>query len=133
MPTTSIQLDNELDLALLSVDDLPGFERLRISLTDPVVGDSVFVSGNPSGLQGSFSQGIVSGIRQVGRCRLLQITAPISPGSSGGPVVNTNCGVVGVAVSQVANGQNLNFAVHVMDLRSFLCRFGEITPATPNR
>jgi hypothetical protein len=75
------------------------------------VGDNVYAVGNPEGLEGTFSQGLVSGIRQRGSDSILQITAPISPGSSGGPVLNTKGEVVGVAVSTSTEGQNLNFAV----------------------
>ena len=62
-------------------------------------GDDVYVVGNPQGLEGTFSAGIVSGIRKIGEDSLLQITAPISPGSSGGPVTNSKGEVIGVSVA----------------------------------
>jgi S1-C subfamily serine protease len=81
-------------------------------------GDEVYVAGNPSGLEGSFSRGIVSAVRpEVG---LIQVDASISRGSSGGPVVNTRGQVVAVATSSAVNGQNLNFAVAASDLESLL-------------
>ncbi len=78
--------------------------------TDLAVGDVVYAVGNPEGLEGTFSQGIVSGFRGNGAKKLLQITAPISPGSSGGPIINGRGEVVGVAVATFKEGQNLNFA-----------------------
>jgi hypothetical protein len=84
------------------------------------VGDEVFVAGNPQGLEGTFSQGIVSGIRDVESGTLLQITAPISPGSSGGPVLNSEGKVVGISVATFTSGQNLNFAIPANYLASLL-------------
>jgi hypothetical protein len=84
--------------------------------------------GNPQGLEGTFSQGIVSGIREVGADRLLQITAPISPGSSGGPVLNAKGEVIGVSVATFRGGQNLNFAIPSDYLKTLL---GKAGPAKP--
>ena len=106
-----VGLDSAHDLALLSVTG-GAAPALPVGDSGAVqVGDEVFAVGNPEGLEGTFSAGIVSGIRNVGGDRLLQITAPISPGSSGGPVLNTNGKVVGVAVATFRGGQNLNFAI----------------------
>ena len=75
------------------------------------VGETVYAVGNPRGLEGTFSQGIISSIRPVGSDKLIQITAPLSPGSSGGPVLNRKGEVIGVSVFTIRNGQNLNFAI----------------------
>ena len=62
------------------------------------IGDGVYVAGNPKGyLDGTFSDGILSGIRGSSADKLLQMTAPISPGSSGGPVLNNKGEVIGVS------------------------------------
>jgi len=99
------------DLCVMRVDDT-STAPLTLNLSDkPAVGDDVYVAGNPKGLEGSFSKGIVSGIRTD--AGLIQMDAPISPGSSGGPVVNARAEVIGIAVSSVVGGQNLNFAVPV--------------------
>jgi len=66
---------------------------------------------NPLGLERSVSTGIISGIRKIAERELLQTTVPISSGSSGGPILDVNSEVVGVAVSALEKGQNLNFAV----------------------
>lgn len=82
------------------------------------VGDTVYVAGNPEGLEGTFSQGIISAVRG----RYIQITAPISHGSSGGPVLNQKGEVIGIAASSFNEGQNLNFAIGVSDLQLLLGR-----------
>ena len=86
------------------------------------VGDEVYALGNPQGLEGTFSQGIVSGIRRPGFDTVLQITAPISPGSSGGPVLNATGEVIGIAVASFREGQNLNFAIPAAYLTPLLSK-----------
>jgi S1-C subfamily serine protease len=109
--TMLLAADSTHDLVLLEVRGLHA-RLLRIADSHSVeVGQRVLAIGNPRGLEGSVSEGIVSGIRSTGRDTLLQITAPISPGSSGGPVVNDRGELVGVAVGAIVDGQNLNFAV----------------------
>ena len=70
------------------------------------IGDKIIVIGNPRGLEGSVSTGIISGIRPVGDYNIYQITAPISPGSSGGPVFNSNGEVLGIATFTIQKSQN---------------------------
>lgn len=106
-----VGVDPRRDLLLLKIT---GAKAPSLSLGDSrrvAVGDEVYTVGNPQGLEGTFSQGIVSGVRKIGKDTLLQITAPISPGSSGGPVLNTEGKVIGVAVATFKGGQNLNFAI----------------------
>lgn len=108
-----LAIDGEGDLALLQVD-IP--KELAVPLTlaknAPLQGESIVVIGNPFGLEGSVSNGIVSAVREIpGYGKIIQITAPISPGSSGSPVVNMLGQVVGVATLQAVEGQSLNFAV----------------------
>jgi hypothetical protein len=75
-------------------------------------GDGVVAIGTPQGLDLSVSTGIVGAVRQIDEhLTLLQITAPISPGSSGGPLFDDHGRVVGVTTMFSAQGQNLNFAV----------------------
>jgi S1-C subfamily serine protease len=81
----TVALDGHTDLALLKVDSSPPVLNLGPD-AKPAVGDKVYVVGNPLGLEGTFSEGIVSGIRSIQTDSILQMTAPISPGSSGGPV-----------------------------------------------
>ncbi len=122
----TVGIDARHDLALLSIDYKTA-PSLPMTTAEPAVGDTVFVVGNPHGLEGTFSQGIVSGIRYVEQDKVLQITAPVSPGSSGGPVLNTKGEVIGVAVASVKSGQNLNFAIPVGDLMSLMDQEAGIT------
>lgn len=108
-----LAIDGEGDLALLQVEVPPASAiPLMIERTAPQEGESIVVIGNPYGLEGSVSNGIVSAVREIpGYGKIIQITAPISPGSSGSPVVNMRGQVIGVATLQAAEGQSLNFAV----------------------
>src|SRR4029078_11155566 len=105
--------DKEADLVLLEVEIPPGKAKfLKVAGNPPDEGERIVVIGNPLGLEGTVSDGIVSGIRDLPKLgRLIQLTAPISHGSSGGPVVNMFGDVVGVARAALSEGQNLNFAV----------------------
>lgn len=108
-----LAIDGEGDLAILQVDVPPNSAvPLQIVQRVPQEGESIVVIGNPFGLEGSVSNGIVSAVREIsGYGKIIQITAPISPGSSGSPVVNMSGQVIGVATLQAAEGQSLNFAV----------------------
>ena len=102
---------------------------LSLGNSDTVqVGETVYAVGNPQGLEGTFSQGIVSSIRQVGSDKVLQITAPISPGSSGGPVLNSKGEVIGVSVATFRGGQNLNFAIPSNYLKVLIAKAGPPKP-----
>jgi tetratricopeptide (TPR) repeat protein len=108
-----LAVDAEGDVALLRVEAPPNLVRpLSLDRTSPQEGESVVVIGNPFGLEGSVTNGIVSAVRDIpGFGRIIQITAPISPGSSGSPVVNMNGQVIGVATLQITGGQSVNFAI----------------------
>jgi len=103
-----LAVDGEGDLALLKVDTpKPGAPPLQIVQSVPQEGESIVVIGNPYGLEGSVSNGIVSAVRVIpGYGKIIQITAPISPGSSGSPVVNMFGQVIGVATLQASEGQS---------------------------
>lgn len=108
-----LAVDGEGDLALLQVE-VPKELAIPLPIVKavPQEGEFVVVVGNPFGLEGSVSNGIVSAVREIsGYGKIIQITAPISPGSSGSPVVNMLGQVIGVATLQAAEGQSLNFAV----------------------
>src|SRR4029078_4526760 len=108
-----LAVDAEGDIALLKVDaPASGIRPLPIIKTTPQEGESVVVIGNPLGLEGSVTNGIVSAVRDIPTFgRIIQITAPISAGSSGSPVVNMQGEVIGIATLQITGGQSVNFAI----------------------
>jgi hypothetical protein len=136
------------DLALLHVRTHDKeLQALRLAESLPAKGDRVFAFGAPMGLSGSVSDGIVAAVRpghEVSETLLklahrdiyrntlgydleaqwIQSTAPISPGNSGGPLVNAHGEVVGVNTWVCAAGQNLNFSLSVVHLREFLASAG---------
>lgn len=113
-PTTTIVAWPDLDVALVEAEGLRAPALPLDTNRKLLVGEDIFVAGNPAGLEGTFTKGIVSGIRSGDG--LIQIDAPVSRGSSGGPVVDAYGKVVGVAVSSITDGQNLNFAIPAASL-----------------
>jgi len=111
-----------LDLAVLKADarDMQ-FLLVDDASNPPQPGTRIAVIGSPLALEGSLSEGIVSAIRsRPDGSWLLQISAPISPGSSGSPVLDRHGRVIGVATLTAEEGQNLNFASSSHDLWNFL-------------
>lgn len=117
--------DPRRDIAILQV---AGFDLPTVPLgnSDSVrVGQPVVMIGSPLGLENTVSTGIVSGRRQEPEgFQLLQVTAPASQGSSGGAVLSADGVAVGIAVSQLIAGQNLNFAVPINYARGLLSHLG---------
>ncbi len=120
LPLTVIHVDHVHDLATMSVEADLTSTPLVLSSDAVTPGEQIFAIGNPEGLEKSISQGIVAGLRKRNGNDLIQITSPISHGSSGGPVLNVKGEVVGVAVAFLDEGQNLNFAVPVEYVRNLL-------------
>lgn len=109
-----LAIDRRGDLALLhaNLQATTRVAQLTMARTLPQEGENVFVIGSPLGLEGTTSEGIVSAVRFVeGFGYVVQITAPILPGSSGGPVLNMQGKVVGAATLIARDGQNLNLAM----------------------
>ena len=120
--------DKTNDLALLKVT-MSGIKPLPLgNSSDVKIGETVYVAGNPKGLEGTFSDGIISSRRNQYAKERLQMTAPISPGSSGGPVLNSKGEVIGVSFMTLVGGQNLNFAIPSRYLTELLT---ESKPAKP--
>jgi S1-C subfamily serine protease/tetratricopeptide (TPR) repeat protein len=122
-----VATDPNGDLALLKVSGggFPCLKRGEGAL--PKVGAAVFAIGNPQGLENTFSSGMVSGHREINEgLRVIQVTTPISPGSSGGPLLNASGEVVGVTTAYLATGQNLNFAVPVSGVLALIRKQGKV-------
>ena len=110
---TSRHTDWDRDVCTLTVEGLnaPGVEQGNtVSLK---VGAKVYAIGAPQGMELTFSEGIVSSLRPVAGGVYLQITAPISPGSSGGGLFDGEGRLIGLPSFYLAEGQQLNFAVPV--------------------
>jgi len=111
----------ELDVAILEVGTANS-TSLQLNTITPEIGDNIIAIGNPKGLEGTISTGIVSGIRKLSdNYNLVQITSPISPGSSGGPVLDSQGKVIGISTFTLHDSQNLNFAIPanaIYDLKS---------------
>jgi hypothetical protein len=116
------------DVAALKLEG--SFPALATDETDHVkTGDKVVAIGAPLGLENTVSEGIVSAIRDVSDAHIIQTTASISPGSSGGPLVNEFGKVVGLTTAQMVNGQNLNFVIPSKYLVELKNRAREMTLA----
>ena len=108
-----LRVDTAADLALVEVPVV--IPALALAASEPKPGDPVMIVGSPLGLEGSVASGVVSSMRDEDGVRYVQFSAPISPGNSGGPVVDAVGRVVGVAVSKfVGEGvEGLSFAIPV--------------------
>ena len=112
--------DKNHDVAIIKAQG-NDFRTLTLGDSDRLqVGEEVVAIGNPLSLESTVSNGIVSGFRSDDARRLLQITAPISHGSSGGPLFNMFGQVVGITSAALVGGENLNFAIPINDVKSLL-------------
>lgn len=121
--------DKALDLALLKIE-VAGLTPLRLGDSDAVdVGQWVFAVGNPFGLSGTVTVGVISAKdREIGQSpydSFLQTDASINPGNSGGPLLNLNGEVIGINTAIVASGQGLGFAIPINILSSSLTQLKE--------
>ncbi|MFZ3279369.1 MAG: trypsin-like peptidase domain-containing protein [Candidatus Sulfotelmatobacter sp.] len=117
-----IAFDKDRDVAVIKAHG-NGFRTLTLGDSDRLqVGEEVVAIGNPLSLESTVSNGIVSAVRtiQTEGGKFVQITAPISPGSSGGPLFNMAGKVVGITTSHLIGGENLNFAIPINDVKPLL-------------
>jgi serine protease Do len=122
--------DLDRDLALLDITPKQPMPVLALGDSDRVsAGDRVIAIGNPMGvLDYSVSDGLISSVRVLSpTLTVLQISAPISEGSSGGPLFDSTGRVIGVATAILTSGQNLNFAVPTNYLKSMLASRAQIS------
>lgn len=108
----------EKDLALLhiSASKLP---YLQLGSEEEArIGDDIYALGNPRGLQGTVTKGIISAKRRLAGVRLIQIDAPINPGNSGGPLLQIDGRVVGVNTLKLQESEGLNFAISIDEAKA---------------
>jgi len=113
LPGTIDRVDPSDDLAVVHVEaQLP---ELAVVTERPRVGTAVMALGSPLGLDGTVTVGVVSAFRSLDGSEYLQFSAPVSPGNSGGPVIDEQGRVVGVTVAKViyAGAEGLSLAIPV--------------------
>jgi len=112
--------DPAQDIALLKVRAI-ATPALKLGDSDRIdIGNEIYTIGAPQGLLNTVSKGIISQIRYSKGIKYIQIDAPISPGSSGGPLLDRNLEVIGVNFAYMKEGQNLNFAIPVNYIKALL-------------
>jgi len=121
-PATILGADPYADLAILSIESQnTNFETLSmVSSSTLQVGDPVIAIGNPFGLEGSMTTGVVSHLQRTiteslagdyAIANIIQVSTPINPGNSGGPLLNYNGEVVGITTAIIEDSQGLGFAI----------------------
>ena len=126
--------DKARDVAVIKAHG-ENFRTLTVGNSDKLqVGEDVVAIGNPLSLESTVSNGIVSGIRtsEEKGGKFLQVTTPISPGSSGGPLFNMAGEVVGITTLYLEGGENLNFAIPINDAKHLLLARSPKIQALPN-
>lgn len=112
-----VGFDSDLDIALIQID-YTSHNVLPHRKSMLKTGETVYALGSSLGLSDSFSKGIVSAnSRELGSHIFIQITCPISHGNSGGPLIDCKGNVVGITSAVIDDGQNLNFAIPIANLR----------------
>lgn len=109
------EINKDIDIAVIGVE---GSLDAIVSNTDaPVTGETVYTIGSPYGYTGSFSKGIISKANRIMDGVLChQISAPISSGNSGGPLLNCYGEVIGINTFTYTNGKHINFSISIENL-----------------
>lgn len=119
-----VAVDPFHDLAVLKIDEDIKDKITPLTLASretPNIGDSVYVIGNPLGLERSVTEGVLShAARNFGGNLYLQVDAPVNPGNSGGPLFNSHGQVIGVINMGILAMEGLNFAIPVRDVKFLL-------------
>ena len=119
-PGTVVKRDLGRDVALVRVDR-KGLRALPIRHGEPILTEKVYAIGSPLGLSQTVTEGIVSSYRhQENGLDMIQATPAISPGNSGGPLLDGNGNVVGISMLFSVEAQSLNFFIPIDSALSFL-------------
>lgn len=114
-------VSSKRDIAIIKPHGKLDQAGIELDTVIPKIGSNVYVIGNSEGLTGTFSDGLVSQIRdEEGTDTWIQMSAPISHGNSGGPVMNKEGKVIGISTLSHKFGQNLNFAIPSMYITAFI-------------
>lgn len=112
--TAVVGFNKELDIALLATAKQSS-TPISVSAEPASTGEVVYALGSSLGLTGTFSEGLVSAAeRKIDGIPYIQISAPISSGNSGGPLVNEKGEVIGITSAGFDDGQNLNLAIPIV-------------------
>jgi S1-C subfamily serine protease len=119
-----IKSSKKVDLALIKVRGLGegglGLKPIKLAKKMPSQGSTVFACGHPKALPYFVSQGLFNYELTEDRLTFALFTAQISPGSSGGALVNGRGELIGITTAAFINAQNINLAVPVKEVVSFL-------------
>ncbi|MFA6357283.1 MAG: trypsin-like peptidase domain-containing protein [Candidatus Omnitrophota bacterium] len=116
-----VKTDALRDIAIIKVNTPVNVTPLSLGDSEQIaVGERVVAIGNPQGLQNTVSDGLVSAVRDDGGIKQIQISVPISHGSSGGALINMRGEVIGITSSGIEQGQNLNFAIPINYVKEYL-------------
>jgi serine protease Do len=116
--------DADRDLALLSTNARSCTFLPLGDSKNAAIGNEIYAIGNPLGLSGTVTRGIISGLRsRSSGVSYIQIDASINPGNSGGPLLNQTGHVVGVTTFKVSGFEGLNFAVASNEIGNAFGRF----------
>lgn len=118
--TEIIKYSPLFDLAILRINKICKPIPICKKEINVVRGQKVVAIGSPLGLFNTVSDGIISGFRKIDEISMIQVTAPISHGSSGGALLNMNGEIVGLTTAGFDDGQNLNLAVDHKTLHAFI-------------
>jgi S1-C subfamily serine protease len=122
-----VDIDGERDLALLKLEKPLADRRAVLSPRMQSIATRVFVIGAPKGYGFSISDGLVSQLREVDGISQYQISCPISPGNSGGPLLNDRGAVIGITSWTKSDAQNLSFAIPIREIERLNAR-GSVIP-----
>jgi S1-C subfamily serine protease len=107
-------IDNQSDRCLVRVERSKGALRAITGIRpfdELEVGEKVYSIGTPRGLEKTIADGIISGLLTRSNPHLIQTTAPISPGSSGGGLFDAYGNLIGITTLSLKESQNINFAI----------------------
>ncbi|MBS1715222.1 MAG: trypsin-like peptidase domain-containing protein [Armatimonadetes bacterium] len=120
---TAVAVDSRRDVAILRFSDDLSYPAIRLQDALPSPGEAVAVIGSPLGLlDQSISDGIVGSIRADLDGLSIQFTAPVSPGSSGSPLLSKKGSVLGLVISRVRGADEVNLAIPALTIRGVLSR-----------